>query len=173
MKRSSVIALVLSFGLVVIAFGQVKAKDGIYFAQGSEYAKDSGWKDQVILTVNAGKITKAVWNGVSNSGVADKLTVVAAGGYPMVKAGKAKAEWNVQAKSVEDYLVKTQDLAFSKYSDVEGRTDAISGASIHVKQAPSPRASTRRTDGTSRTRPTSTRPRAGRTPSSSRSSTAA
>lgn len=133
MKRSLAIALALTFGLVAIAFGQVKAKDGIYFAQDADFAKDSGWKEQVVLTVKGGKIVKALWNGVSNTGVADKLTAVANGGYPMVKFGKAKAEWDVQAKAVEDYLVSTQDASFSKYSDAEGHTDAISGASIHVK----------------------------------------
>jgi major membrane immunogen (membrane-anchored lipoprotein) len=133
MKRNIALTLVLSVFFAGLAFGQVKAKDGIYFAQDDQFAKDSGWKEEVILTVKGGKITTAIWNGVSNAGVADKLTVVAAGGYPMVKAGKAKAEWDAQAKTVQDYLVKTQDVAFNKYSDAEGRTDAISGASIHVK----------------------------------------
>jgi major membrane immunogen (membrane-anchored lipoprotein) len=132
MKRSLAIALVLVVGLSGLAFGQVKAKDGVYFAQDSAFAKESGWKDEVIVTVKGGRIASALWNGVSNSGVADKLTVIPLGGYPMVKYGKAKADWNVQAKAVQDYLIKTQDLGFSKY-DAEGRTDAISGASIHVK----------------------------------------
>jgi major membrane immunogen (membrane-anchored lipoprotein) len=133
MKRTFALALALSFGLVAVAFGQVKAKDGIYFAQSDDFAKDSGWKEQVIVTVKGGKVVDAKWNGVSNTGVPDKLTVIPMGGYPMVKAGKAQAEWDVQAKAVQDYLVKTQDVAFNKYKDAEGRTDAISGASIHVK----------------------------------------
>ena len=133
MKRNISLALILAVIVGGAAFGQVKAKDGVYFAQETEFAKDSGWKDQVVLTVKGGKITNAIWNGTSNTGAADKLTVVAQGGYPMVKFGKAKAEWNVQAKAVQDYLLKTQDVNFSKYSDAEGRTDAISGASIHVK----------------------------------------
>jgi major membrane immunogen (membrane-anchored lipoprotein) len=93
----------------------------------------SGWKEEVVVTVKAGKIASVVWNGVPNTGIADKLTAVAQGAYPMVKAGNAKAEWDVQAKTVQDYLVKTQDFGFSKYTDAEGHTDAISGASIHVK----------------------------------------
>ena len=133
MKRSIALALVLTVCSAGLAFGQVKAKDGLYFAQEAAYAKDSGWKDQVIVGVKGGKIVSVDWNGVSNTGVADKLTAVAAGGYPMVKFGKAKAEWDVQAKAVEDYLLKTQDTGFNKYSNAEGRTDAISGASIHVK----------------------------------------
>jgi major membrane immunogen (membrane-anchored lipoprotein) len=133
MKKSISLALIVSVTLAGAAFGQVKAKDGVYFAQDKDFAKDSGWKDQVVLTVQGNKITSVMWNGVSNTGVADKLSVIPLGGYPMVKFGKAKAEWNVQAKAVEDYLVKTQDIGFSKYSDAEGRTDAISGATIHVK----------------------------------------
>ena len=51
----------------------------------------------------------------------------------MVKFGKAIAEWSAQAKVVEDYLVKTQNVGFNQYKDAEGRTDAISGATMHVK----------------------------------------
>ncbi len=133
MKKSIALSIALCLAVSGVAFGQVKAKDGVYFAQEADFAKDSGWKDQVIVTVKSGKIASVSWNGVSNTGVADKLTAVAAGGYPMVKFGKAKAEWNVQAKAVQDYLVSSQDIAFSKYKDAEGHTDAISGATIHVK----------------------------------------
>jgi major membrane immunogen (membrane-anchored lipoprotein) len=132
MRKTIAAAIVLSVLAAGLAFGQAKAKDGVYFAQDKDFAKDSGWKDEVIVTVAGGKIASALWNGVSNAGVADKLAVIPQGGYPMVKFGKAKAEWDVQAKAVQDYLVKTQDLGFSKF-DAEGRTDAISGASIHVK----------------------------------------
>jgi major membrane immunogen (membrane-anchored lipoprotein) len=132
MKRTIALALILSVGFAGLAFGQIKAKDGLYFAQEADFAKDSGWKDQAIVTVKGGKLVSVVWNGVSNTGIADKTTAVAQGAYPMVKFGKAKAEWDVQSKAVTDYLVKTQDIGFSKF-DAEGRTDAISGASIHVK----------------------------------------
>jgi len=132
MKRSIAIIAALAFGLASLAFGQVKAKDGVYFAIDDKFGS-SGWKEEVVLTVQGGKIVSAVWNGVPNSGIADKLVAVAQGAYPMVKAGKAKAEWDVQAKTVQDYLVKTQDVGFSKYKDDAGHTDAISGASINVK----------------------------------------
>jgi major membrane immunogen (membrane-anchored lipoprotein) len=132
MKKSVTIALVLVLGLVALAFGQVKAKDGVYFAQEADFAKDSGWKDQVIVTVKGGKIADVYWNGVPNTGVADKRTAVATGGYPMVKFGKAKAEWDVQAKAVQDAIVKIQDTSKIP-TKADGTTDAISGASIHVK----------------------------------------
>jgi major membrane immunogen (membrane-anchored lipoprotein) len=133
MKRRLVLALTLIIAAAGLVFGQVKAKDGIYFAQEKDFGKDTGWKDEVVVTVKDNKIVSVVWNGTANTGVADKLSVLPLGGYPMVKFGKAKAEWDVQAKAVQDYLVKTQDVAFSKYSDAEGHTDAISGATIHVK----------------------------------------
>jgi major membrane immunogen (membrane-anchored lipoprotein) len=130
MNRKLAIALVLVVGLAGVAFGQVKAKDGIYFAQDSEYTKDSGWKEQVIVTVKGGKIASVLWNGVSNTGVADRLSVLPAG-YDMVKYGKAKADWNVQAKAVQDYIVKNQSTNVALKAN--GTTDAISGATIHVK----------------------------------------
>jgi Major membrane immunogen, membrane-anchored lipoprotein len=129
MKRSIALALALMVGFTGLVFGQVKAKDGVYFAQESEFAKETGWKDQAIVTVKGGKIVDVKWNGVSNTGVADKLAVVPAG-YDMVKYGKAKADWNVQAKAVQDYVLKTQSTKVALKAD--GTTDAISGASIHV-----------------------------------------
>ena len=80
----------------------------------------------------SGKITAVNWNGVSNLGVADKKTVAAAGGYGMKKASKLGLEWHEQAANVEAFLVKTQDTGFSKFKD-DGTTDAITGASLHVK----------------------------------------
>ena len=134
MKKSLALMLILSILSVGLAFGQAKPKDGVYFAQDSAFAPSGGWKEQVVLTVKGGKVVSAIWNGVSNlPGAADKKTYDAAGKYNMVKFGKAIAEWNSQAKAVEDYLVRTQDLSFNKYKDAEGKTDAISGATMHVK----------------------------------------
>jgi Major membrane immunogen, membrane-anchored lipoprotein len=131
MKKTISLALVFSVALAGLAFGQIKAKDGVYFAQESDFARDSGWKDQVIVTVKGGKIADVYWNGVSNTGVADKRVAVASGGYDMVKYGKAKAAWDVQAKAVEDAIIKAQGTStFALKAD--GTTDAISGASIHV-----------------------------------------
>jgi major membrane immunogen (membrane-anchored lipoprotein) len=117
---------------VVSVGAQAKPKDGVYFAEEKEF-QSSGWKDQVLLVVKGGKIVEATWNGVSNKGVMDKKTESAAGRYGMVKASKIAKEWHEQAAAVEKYLIDTQDSAFSKYSNAEGNTDAISGASMHVK----------------------------------------
>ncbi|HTZ52425.1 MAG TPA: FMN-binding protein [Spirochaetia bacterium] len=131
MKRQIALALVLSVALTGIAFGQVKAKDGIYFAEDENFAPQGGWKEQVVVTVAGGKITAVNWNGVSNLGVADKKTVAAAGGYGMKKASKLGLEWDQQAANVEAYLLKTQNPGFNKIKQ-DGTTDAISGASLHV-----------------------------------------
>ncbi|GAB1482311.1 hypothetical protein MASR2M78_11260 [Treponema sp.] len=131
MKRMVIIAALSALAFSISA---QSLKDGKYFAQDAEFGS-SGWKTQVVLDVQGGKITAANWNGVSNiAGAEDKKSYDMAGKYNMVKFGKAKAEWYVQASAVEAYLVKTQDLSFSKYSNTEGNTDAISGASIHVKE---------------------------------------
>jgi major membrane immunogen (membrane-anchored lipoprotein) len=131
MKRTLVLTFVLSLVLVSAAFAQVKAKDGVYFAQDNEFAPQGGWKDQVVLTVAGGKITAVNWNGVSNLGVSDKKTVAASGGYGMKKASKLGLEWNQQAATVEAYLLKTRNAGFNKFKP-DGTTDAISGASLHV-----------------------------------------
>jgi major membrane immunogen (membrane-anchored lipoprotein) len=131
-----IIALTLALFVVAgTAFAEVnlsKVKDGVYFAQGEKF--ESGWKAQVIVEVSKGKITEAVWNAVSNlPGAADKVTYAAAGKYGMVKASKIKAEWNVQAKAAAEYLVKTQDINFTKM-DKAGHTDAITGATLSVSE---------------------------------------
>jgi major membrane immunogen (membrane-anchored lipoprotein) len=132
MKRALMIALLLVIALTGVTFAEVKAKDGVYFTQDKDFAPQSGWKDQVVVTVAGGKITTVIWNGVSNLGVADKKTVAAAGGYGMKKASKLGQEWDQQAAVVEAYLVKTQDPGFNKFN-ANGTTDAISGASFTVK----------------------------------------
>ncbi len=131
-RRIAFVLLVLAATVLSISCSSSKLKNGVYFAQDSDFAPQGGWKEQVVLTVERGKITSANWNGVSNIGVADKKTVAASGGYGMVIASKLGLEWHEQAANVEAYLVKTQDIAFSKFND-EGGTDAITGASIHVK----------------------------------------
>jgi major membrane immunogen (membrane-anchored lipoprotein) len=132
MQRIMAFSLILAVALTGVVFGQVKARDGVYFAQDNNFAPESGWKDQVVVTVAAGKITRVVWNGVSNLGVADKKTVAAAGGYGMKKASKLGLEWDQEAANVEAYLLKTQNPGFSTFKP-DGTTDAISGASLHVK----------------------------------------
>jgi major membrane immunogen (membrane-anchored lipoprotein) len=131
MKRALALALVLAVLATGFAFGQVKAKDGVYFAQDDAFGS-SGWRDQVVVTVAGGKIAKVTWNGVSNlPGANDKRAYAAAGKYGMAKAAKA-GEWDKQAAAAEAWLVKTQDLAFAKFT-ADGKTDAITGATMTTK----------------------------------------
>lgn len=132
MMRMMALSLILAVAMTGIAFGQVKAANGVYFAQDNGFAPQGGWKEQVVVTVAGGKITNVIWNGVSNLGVADRKTVAAAGGYGMKKASKLGLEWDKQAANVEAYLLKSQNPAFDKFKQ-DGTTDAISGASLHVK----------------------------------------
>ncbi|MDK2800646.1 MAG: hypothetical protein PWQ70_2265, partial [Clostridiales bacterium] len=56
------------------------------------------------------------------------------GKYGMKEKGGAQAEWHEQAEKAEAYLLKTQDPTKITYTDDEGHTDLISGATIHVKE---------------------------------------
>ncbi|MEC0370934.1 FMN-binding protein [Paenibacillus chibensis] len=105
-------------------------KDGTYFAEGTMDEK-SGWQPYVVLSVEGGKITKADWNYVSAKGGPDKKTLDKAGKYGM-KAGGGSTEWYEQAEKAEQYLIEKQDPAAITVKD-DGKTDAISGVSIHVK----------------------------------------
>lgn len=131
MNRRTALILIALAAALGSAYGAA-LRDGVYFAQDKDFAPQGGWKEQVVVTVSGGTITAVTWNGVSNLGVADKKTVAAAGGYGMKKGSKLGLEWNEQAANVEAYLVKTQDTGFSKLK-ADGTTDAISGASLHVK----------------------------------------
>lgn len=129
MKKILGAAVALSVLFTGVAFGQVKAKDGIYFAQDAAYGS-SGWKEQVVVKVAGGKIIDIAYNGVSNLGGADKMTVSAAGGYGMEKASKLKLRWDEQAKNVVVAAIKTADGQVKATKD--GYADGITGASMHV-----------------------------------------
>ncbi|MDX9897872.1 MAG: FMN-binding protein [Spirochaetia bacterium] len=132
MKKSIVILMAfVSLVATLSAGAQVKAKDGFYFAEENSF-QSSGWKDQVVLQVKGGKIVYANWNGINTMNLEDKKTVSSSGSYGMIKASKIGKEWHQQAFAVEKYLVDTQDVGFSKIK-ADGTTDAISGASLHVK----------------------------------------
>ncbi len=112
--------------------GPVKAgtyKDGTYKAEGAVDAS-SGWKDTVTLTVLDGKIFAVEWNGIHKDGGTDKKTRSREGKYGM-KAGGASSEWHEQALKAEQYLLEKQNPDDIKVA-ADGKTDAISGVSIHV-----------------------------------------
>lgn len=129
MKKIFGVAVAVSLLLTAGAFAQVKAKDGLYFAEDEAFGP-TGWKEQVVVKVAAGKIAEVNWNGVSNLGGADKKTVAAAGGYGLIKGSKIKLEWDAQANNVAAYVIKTQDTA-GKFTK-DGLADGIAGATLHV-----------------------------------------
>lgn len=130
-RRALFVCLVTLLAFAGTAFAQTKPADGVYFAAQDSYDAQTGWKEQVVVTVSGGKITKVNWNGVSNLGVPDKKIYSVAGGYGMEKASALKLRWDQEAGNVEAYLIKNQDIGFNKFKQ-DGTTDAISGASIHV-----------------------------------------
>jgi len=106
--------------------------DGTYYASADEFG-DSGWKGFVSLLVSNGNIKSAYWSAVDKDGN-DKQEYAAAGNYGMVKASSIGKEWQEQAAAVEAYLIATQDPSKITYSDAEGHTDDIAGATMHVME---------------------------------------
>lgn len=109
-------------------------KDGIYFAQQQDFDESSGWKYMVTLEVKDGKIADADWNGAHFGAGKDKKSIARDGEYGMIKNSKIGKEWHEQAETVEAYLIQTQDPAKITYINDAGNTDAITGATIHVKE---------------------------------------
>ncbi len=107
-------------------------EDGTYYAEDDEFS--NGWKYNVTIVVKDGKIVDATWNGENEEGGDDKVTLSEKGEYGMVEKGNASAEWHEQAALAEAYLLEVQDPTAIEYTTEEGHTDAIAGATIHVKE---------------------------------------
>ncbi|MBT2289608.1 FMN-binding protein [Paenibacillus albidus] len=106
-------------------------QDGTYFGTVPADEK-TGWQTYSLLTVEGGKITKADWNAFNINNAGDlKKKVSEDGKYGLVEKGGAQAEWHEQAAKAEAFLVEKQDPAAIAF-DAEGKTDAISGVSVHV-----------------------------------------
>ncbi|WP_438493214.1 FMN-binding protein [Paenibacillus sp. IHBB 3054] len=102
-------------------------KDGGYHAEG-EMDKESGWKSTVDLTVANGNVVAVKFSGLNAAGD-DKKQFSVDGKYGM-KAGGASAEWHEEIALAEKYFLENKGAAPTL--DAEGKTDAISGVSIHV-----------------------------------------
>ncbi|TCZ76350.1 FMN-binding protein [Paenibacillus albiflavus] len=105
-------------------------KDGTYHAEQKAFDEKSGWKSTADVTIVNGQIVAANWNAVHKDGGDDKKKQSIDGKYGM-KAGGASAEWHEQAALVEAELLAKQDPAKIAVKE-DGKTDAISGVSIHV-----------------------------------------
>ena len=100
-------------------------QDGTYEAKGQ--ADDSGFADQVTMTVKDGKITEVNWDSIGEDG-SKKSVLSESGEYVMTEDGPT---WAEQAKALTEALVENQDLTFLTM-DEQGKTDAVSGVSISV-----------------------------------------
>ncbi|WNS41756.1 FMN-binding protein [Paenibacillus sp. MMS20-IR301] len=108
-----------------------KYQDGTYYGTVDADA-ETGWQTFALLTVEGGKITKADWNAFNVKNAGDlKKKVSEDGNYGLVKIGGAQSEWHEQAALAEAYLIEKQDPA-ALTVDAEGKTDAVSGVSVHV-----------------------------------------
>lgn len=110
---------------------EAKYADGFYYAAADEFT--NGWKYNVVIEAKDGKIVDAKWNGMNIAGGKDKVTLAADGEYGMIKASKIGVEWHEQSAKVAAYLVEIQDPTVIEYTDEDGHSDAISGATIKVK----------------------------------------
>jgi major membrane immunogen (membrane-anchored lipoprotein) len=105
--------VILALCAVAVLDAQV-LRSGFYFAQAPRYAAD-GWRDQVVLEVEGGKIRSALWNEIS---------IVA--GMPDRKAWtNDSSDWAAQADKVERFLVSSQNLNAVSVSGVTIPTDAF------------------------------------------------
>lgn len=108
-----------------------KYQDGTYYGT-VDADPETGWQTFAILTVEGGKITKADWDAFNVKNAGDlKKKVSEDGKYGLVEKGGAQAEWHEQAAKAEAFLVEKQDPA-ALTVNAEGKTDAISGVSVHV-----------------------------------------
>lgn len=108
-------------------------KDGIYYAQESEFVK--GTKYFAHIAVVNGSIVAVDFNGIQEEGeVLDKDSLSRSGEYGLVAKGGAQAEWHEQVEKAEAHLIETQDPTKISYTDDVGHTDDIAGVSIHVKE---------------------------------------
>ncbi|MBY3622393.1 FMN-binding protein [Acinetobacter sp. CUI P1] len=105
-------------------------KDGTYYATADVDAK-TGWQYFALLTVEGGKITKADWDAFNVNTAGDLKKKLSEDGKYGMKAGGASSEWHEQAAKAEAFLIEKQDPAAITL-DAEGKTDAISGVSVHV-----------------------------------------
>lgn len=139
-KKVGLLVLVIVMALTIFtACGQKEPAateaayvDGEYFAEMPEF-DDKGWKDNATVTIKDGKITEIVLNSNNEDPAkGDKLTAVKNGEYD-IKAAGAEYGWDEQAKFIADYIIEKQGATGVEFNE-EGKSDAISGATIHYNQ---------------------------------------
>lgn len=105
-------------------------EDGTYYGT---IPAEEGWQTYVLLTVEGGAIKTVDWNAFNVTNAGDlKKKVSEEGKYGMKEKGGAQAEWHEQAIAAQKYFVENQGAAPA--FDAEGKTDAISGVSVHIDE---------------------------------------
>ena len=111
---------------VPVSLGRSALSDGTYFAQSSGF--DGGYRDNVTVTVENGRITHVLWDGESESGGKSKRQASIDGEYVMTAEGLM---WHEQAQLLESRLIELQDPSKLVFGD-DGKTDAVAGVSIRI-----------------------------------------
>jgi major membrane immunogen (membrane-anchored lipoprotein) len=107
MKKLILIAILAMLGTVTV-FAQIP-QNGFYFAQAPRYT--GGWRDQVVLQVQGGKIISANWNSIGlGAGLPDRKAAA--------KAGKDNTGWAAQAEKAEQFLVSSQNSGAASVAGV-------------------------------------------------------
>lgn len=106
-------------------------KDGWFYGETAQVDAYHTINTALIAVVN-GTIVDVLWNGKLNLRGVDpsKIITSSAGKYPM---DSKQGAWHVQATKAAQALVKIQDPAKIAVNS-DGKTDAISGVSILVKE---------------------------------------
>ncbi len=109
-----------------LELGKSTLKDGTYYAESERF--EDGYKDNVTLTVENGKITRAVWDAENENGGKSKRQASIDGEYVMTADGLL---WHEQAQLLESRLTELQEPSRLVFGE-NGRTDAIAGVSIKI-----------------------------------------
>ncbi len=109
-----------------LTLGRSTLTDGTYYAEADSF--DGGYKDNVTVTVENGRIIKAVWDGKSETGGKSKRQASIDREYIMTADGLL---WHEQAQLMEARLIELQDPTRLVFGE-DGRTDAVAGVSIKI-----------------------------------------
>lgn len=113
-------------------------RDGVYSARSD--TDSNGWQDTVEVTITNGKVAAVDWDAVwvkDDTITVSKKEYSAAGDYGMKEKGGSLADWHEEAKAAEDYVIANNGTAGIKLiesGDKTGKTDSISGATVHVSE---------------------------------------
>ncbi|WP_124068282.1 FMN-binding protein [Clostridium sp. E02] len=106
--------------------GESTLKDGTYSYEAPEFT-DSGYKDQVSMTIKDNTITALAWDCIDEEGN-KKSQLSMDGAYVMTEDGP---KWHEQAESVVSYVLDHQSL--EGLLNQEGYTDSIASVSINLE----------------------------------------